>query len=284
MLFLLSAPPLFFQVIAVVLGLVVGSFLTVCVYRIPNKESIVSPGSYCHVTRKPLPWYDNIPLLGFILLRGRSRFTQEKIPWRYPLLEALTAVGYLLSLNALAPNLGAVIFAWIFIPWALALIYIDIDHQLIFDGFTLGFLPIAILFATLGITPPLPVGNPLGRFLISLEGALVGVGLVMAIYFVWLWLRDQECWGMGDAKLLAVFGALYGPQHVLFILFLSAFAGLGFALGQWVYYALTKKEQTNVIPFGPSIVVAGLGYYFLPIQQWWLSSPSMQILDGLLSR
>lgn len=242
-----------------ILGAVVGSFLNVCIYRIPAGQSIVTPRSSCPHCGSLITWYQNIPVLSFLLLRGRCGRCRAPIALRYPLVELLTGLLFLLV---------AYRFGWqSFVPllWALCAVlvvitFIDLDHQIIPDRITLPGIPLCFL-ASFFI--------PWVSWTDSLLGILAGGGSLLLIAWLYQVLSKKEGMGGGDIKLLAMLGAFLGWKAVFPILFFSSV--LGTLVG--VPLMLIKKANGKLaLPFGPFIAAAALIYLFWGPQlvRWYL--------------
>ncbi|MBB86183.1 MAG: prepilin peptidase [Xanthomonadales bacterium] len=253
---------------AVVIGLLVGSFLNVVIHRLPRMlqqgwqrecrlllelpdqpseskpESLVFPGSRCPACRADIRWYDNIPVLSFLRLKGRCRQCSTKIGWRYPLVEAITA----LLTGVVAWQLGFGLFgaAAIALTWALvALSTIDFDHQLLPDNITLPALWAGLLLSVLG-GPVSPAD--------AVIGAAVGYLSLWLVFHGFRLITGKEGMGYGDFKLLAVFGAWLGWQALPLIILLSSVVGALVGGGLIASGALRRDQP---MPFGPYIAAAG---------------------------
>jgi leader peptidase (prepilin peptidase)/N-methyltransferase len=205
-----------------VFGAALGSFLNVVIYRLPLGRSIVRPGSHCPQCQTPIAWYDNIPILSYVLLGGKCRRCKTKISVRYPLVElvsALAAAGvvwsYGLTLEA----------AWIyaFLAIMLAITLIDWDHQIIPDPLSLG----GVVLGWVGAAVCLDIG-----LVQSLIGSLVGAGVILVIAGLYKMLRRVDGMGGGDVKLMALIGAFLGWKMVFPVLFLAAL--FGSLYGAWL--------------------------------------------------
>ena len=243
---------------AVVIGLAIGSFLNVCISRIPAEESVVKPRSRCPQCRKPIGALDNIPILSYILLGGRCRHCRKKISIRYPLIEALA--GVLSALIYLKFGLG---FEWAvyfgFCSALIALAFIDADHRILPDSITLNGLWLGLLISLFLLIPgPLIArvlqsagfANPSSRlvsFVASMVGAILGGGLLWAVREAYFRLRGVEGMGFGDVKMMAMVGAfLGGPLTLLTIMTGSV---LGSAIGL-VMMRFAGKDREYELPFG----------------------------------
>lgn len=224
--------------LAVVLGTAVGSFLNVCIARLPAGESIVSPPSHCPRCQMQIAPYDNIPLLSYALLRGRCRGCGLPIAWRYPAVEALTGLLYVIVIAWFGWS------AWagaslLFVSALVVVTFIDLDHQIIPDEISLPGIVIGFLIALSGVGPP---------WLDSLLGILLGGGTLWAVAAGYEWLRGQEGMGGGDIKLLAMIGAFLGWRAVLVTLMVGSLTG---AVVGGARIAFRRADSQVPIPFGP---------------------------------
>ena len=256
------------------LGAIVGSFLNVCIYRIPLEQSVVAPRSHCFGCGKLIPWYHNLPVLSWFILRGKCAYCKRPISFRYPFVEALTAFLFLLvfqmwgnpglfGLNAL-PLPELIPFFWIFVASTLVNLFIDIDHRILLDRISLGGTPLVLLLSALY---PILQGAELWH--IALLRSLLGAaaGLATGLTIAWLGRRIflQDAFGLGDVKWLMLFGALFGWAGMLAILTLASFLGLLIGLGALALLRLRKalpQDQPLAIPFGPALGIAALLWLF----------------------
>ncbi len=230
-------------------GACIGSFLNVCIYRLPAEKSLVFPPSRCPQCERRIRWWDNIPLLSYILLRGRCRFCGLGIPFRYFLVELLTAVGALAvyQKSGLTPE-G--IFHFVFLAALIVVIYIDLDHQIIPDGITLPGIVLFFLAAVL--TQRLAWSD-------SLAGIVVGGGFLFAVAVVYKLVKKVDGMGGGDIKLLAMIGAWCGWPGVGFTLLVSSLTGSLISLVLMVVY---RQGMQFRVPFGPFLSLGALLYIF----------------------
>ena len=240
------------------LGLIVGSFLNVCIYRLPRHESVHWPGSHCTVCNRPLAWYENIPLASWLVLGGRCRTCRETISPIYPIVEAITGAVFVIGyvIYGATPLLAArLLFACAMI----VLFAIDLRHQILPNAITVP--GIVVGFALSLVLPP--------GWLSSLIGLLAGGGLLFAIAEGYYRLRGIEGLGMGDVKMLAMIGAFLGWQLMLLTLVLASFAGslLGLAL-----IASGRGGMKLKLPFGTFLAVGALVAAVAgePILDWYL--------------
>jgi len=231
----LTDPVLAVAAMFLVVGLAVGSFLNVCIYRIPRGCSIVRPRSHCPACGRTLAWFDLIPVVSFIALRGRCRSCGAAISPRYPAVELLTGAFFAwCSLAAATPVLAAK--TALLAAFLIAVAFIDLDHQIIPDG-------ILIWLAAVGVAADLAAGDV--SLLDALGGAMVGGGLLLAVALV-----SRGGMGGGDIKFAAALGIWLGWK-VLLAALLLAFV-LGGAAGV-ALLALGIKKRRDMIPFGPFI-------------------------------
>ncbi len=228
-----------------ILGLLIGSFLNVCIHRLPAKESIVFPRSYCPSCKNQIPAYDNIPIISFLLLRGRCRSCKASISWRYPAVELLNGIGYFSILHCFGPTPATLIYA-IFFSSLVVITFIDLAHQIIPDVITLPGIPLSFLAASTVLTT---------GWLNSLEGMLLGGGLFYLIAWLSILLLKKEGMGGGDIKLVAMIGALLGWQEVLLAIFAASISGSVVGL---LLIGTRLKSRSDPIPFGPFLVVGAL--------------------------
>ncbi len=234
------------SIFSLLFGAAVGSFLNVVILRLPEKDtSIVFPGSHCPQCGHPLSWWENVPLLSYLLLRGRCRSCKAKISWQYPLVEAAMAVFSLLLFRrfGLSADFG---IQFVFFAALLVIIFIDIHHQIIPDvislpGIGLGFL--ASFFS-----------NQL-TWQQSGLGLLIGGGILYGVAFGYFALTKRDGMGGGDIKLLAMIGAFCGWQSLLYVIFASSL--LGSVIGILAMIRQGKGGKTR-IPFGPFLSVAAM--------------------------
>jgi leader peptidase (prepilin peptidase) / N-methyltransferase len=245
---------------AFVCGAVLGSFLNVCIVRVPAGESIAYPASHCPRCHTPIRSRDNVPLLSYAVLRGRCRACGMPISARYPAVEALTGAAMMLLVDrfGLAPLLP--VYA-LFVAALIVISFIDLDHQIIPDVISLPGIVIGMLLAALGYGPPI---------LTSLTGALLGGGLLYAIALGYHALTGREGMGGGDIKLLAMIGAFLGWRGVLVTLLLSSFSGAVIGIG----LMLARGADTRIpIPFGPFLALGALCALLFgdALMQWYLN-------------
>ncbi len=265
----------YFSFLCFCFGACVGSFLNVCVYRIPQELSVVAPRSYCPHCKAGIAWYDNVPLLSFLMLRARCRKCGARISPRYFLIELLTAVLFLvvwlkydqfgglpLGLAPLHDNRISLVFIyWLATGGLLLGTFVDLEHMIIPDRVTIGGVIAGLILST--IFPEMHGQSVYYHGLArSAIGAAVGGGMLWGVAVVGSWIFKKEAMGMGDVKLLAAIGAFLGWASVLFCIVFSSFVGA--IVGVSLVISRRKAMQSR-IPFGP--------YLALAAQVWMLWGP-----------
>ena len=239
---------------AFLFGLVVGSFLNVCIYRIPRRKSIVVPSSRCPSCNNPVQPRDNIPILSFILLKGRCRFCRERISFKYPFVEFLNAILYVIILWRFGPQLSwSLLIYAIFVSSLIVITFIDLEHQIIPDIITLPGVVLALIFGSTILPDPFS-GVDL-NFKTSIAGVLLGGGLFYAIGVLGTAVFKQEAMGGGDIKMMAMVGGFLGWKGVILTTFLGSL--LGSVIG--IFLIITKgKKMGSKIPFGPYLAFGAI--------------------------
>ncbi len=236
-----------FYITIFLIGLAFGSFFNVCIYRIPNKESIVFPPSHCPVCKKRLKPWQNIPLLSYILLGGKCYYCKSPIPFRYFFVEFITPILFIYAfyINHQNPNFQYLANV-IFISFSIIIFFIDYDKGIIPDVLTYPLILIGLMFSLLkgGITP--------------LQSLIGGIG-IFAFLFLMAYacevIKKRNCIGGGDLKYLAAIGVFFGIFPVFFILFIASILAILFVI-------VVKHNLKKSFPFGPFIALASLIYLF----------------------
>jgi leader peptidase (prepilin peptidase)/N-methyltransferase len=250
--------PFWVASLVVLFGACVGSFLNVCIYRLPRRESLMWPGSRCTTCERSLSWYENVPIVSWVVLRGRCRTCRASVSWMYPAVEMVTALaflsGYLLY--------GLTMIAVVRVLFACALIVLfvtDLQHKILpniitVPGIVVGF--VCSLF--------LPPG-----WLESLIGIVVGGGSLFAIAETYYRVRGQEGLGMGDVKLLGMIGAFLGWKLVLLTLVFASVAG---SLAGGILIVSGRGNMKYALPFGTFLAIGALvaAIWGTPIVDWYL--------------
>jgi leader peptidase (prepilin peptidase)/N-methyltransferase len=263
-----------------VLGACIGSFLNVCIWRIPRDESVVTPRSHCPACNRLIPWYLNIPVISWVMLRGRCRWCRAPISARYIGVELLTAALFCVVFLQYAfetPMLGMVPLTdaalipiyWIFLAALVCGTFVDLDHMILPDSVTIGGMIAGPIFSTL--VPEMHHGQTVWYqgLLASGIGEIAGFGLLFLVAVLGEKVFKKEAMGFGDVKLMGAVGAFLGWQAVLFVLIAGSLVGsvVGVTL-----ILLKKTELQGRIPFGPYLSLGALIWVF------W----GQRILDGYI--
>ncbi len=249
--------------VVVALGAIIGSFLNVCIYRIPLEQSVSTPRSHCFGCGKIIPWYHNIPIFSWLILRGKCAYCKSRISVRYLIVEVITAILFLLvfqmwgnstlfGLNKLQlPEL--IPFYWLFVASTVVNVMIDIDHRILLDRISLGGT--LITFVVAGFFPL--IFNESAWYMgigMSMLGAGVGFALGFSIAYLGERVFLQDAFGFGDVKWLMLFGALFGWQGVLIIMMLAAFLGLAMGI-----FTMAVSHRKNAHESGEQRAESGDG-------------------------
>jgi leader peptidase (prepilin peptidase)/N-methyltransferase len=272
MLELTPAGDLYFLVISFVFGACWGSFLNVCIYRIPRDESVVHPGSHCPVCNTPIKAYHNIPIVTWLLLRWKCSACSAPIRPRYILVEALTGI----------------LFAWVYYLYGFSFLtlcywlvsfglllgtFIDFEHMIIPDRVTWGGMILGLLLSPL--VPELHnAQTALAGLKSSAVGAAVGFGLLYGVMVVGTWIFKKDAMGFGDVKLMGAIGAFMGWEAVLFTLMISSLIGSGVGISLIIKFG---REWQSRIPYGPYIAMAAM-IWLLGGYTWWAAY--LRLLSG----
>ncbi|HET9312583.1 MAG TPA: A24 family peptidase [Nitrospira sp.] len=247
------------------LGALIGSFLNVCIHRLPRCESIVWPGSHCPSCGTSIAYYDNIPLLSYLWLMGHCRTCRSSISMRYPVVEAVNAAGYVMILATFGLTWTTVLYSVLFSA-LLVVTGTDLTHRIIPNVVTVP----GIVIGLLGAATVLPVG-----LMNALLGVAIGGGILWALAWASPYLFGKEGMGGGDIKLLAMIGAFLGWKPALLTIMVGSLSGslIGLSL---IGLGLMKRDE--YIPFGPFLVFGALVSMFFaqPLLEWYqtLLTPS----------
>lgn len=276
--------PWFFPAVVAVFGAMVGSFLNVVIYRVPAEKSIVTPGSHCGCGR-PIAWRDNIPVLSWLLLRGRARCCGRPFSFRYPLVELLTAGLFLACWLTFPPAVAAV--GWVFVACLVCATFIDLDHMIIPDVFTLGLGVLGVLLSLLvpalhGQQHEFVAIGSLRSATVSLQGLLVGSGLVLWIALLAEFVFKKEAMGFGDVKFVGAIGAFTGWQGAVTSVFGGAVVGTLWFLVALIWQKIAGRSSAPAalksetpegepaalgfgvqVPFGPMLAIAAVLYFLV---------------------
>ena len=285
--------PWFGWLLAFLFGSIVGSFLNVCIYRIPAGVSIITPGSRC-ACGKPIAWYDNVPILSWILLRGKARCCGAKFSVRYPFVEFLTGLLFLLAW--MSEPIPVALCLWVFFGLLIPAVFIDLDHFIIPDRFSVGGMFVGIVLS--GLVPELHgFSNPGGiatfqGLSTAIIGALIGSSVLYWFGAIAEIVFRKEALGQGDVKLAGCFGAFCGWQGAVFSLFAGALIGTVILLPILIAQRMRtggEKADTDesgsedgedegpigfgtAVPFGPMLCAAVVLYvlwFEAPVEAWF---------------
>src|SRR4030043_1294533 len=247
------------HIVSIIFGAFIGSFLNVCISRLPKEESIIWPGSYCPDCKKPIRFYDNIPLVSYVLLTGKCRNCKKPISIQYPLIEGITALSSLFLFMRFGPSLSY-LFYFAFVAALIVITIIDLYHQIIPDVISLPGIGVGLI-----ASPILPQNT----FLNSLIGVLLGGGSLFIVGTLYQWLFKREGMGGGDVKLLAMIGAFLGWKAVILTILLGSLIGSIIGISIMV---LKGKDFKYAIPFGPFLSLGAVIslFYGQNIINWYL--------------
>jgi len=236
-----------------ILGVSLGSFANVCIYRLPKNKQIISGRSFCPRCKKKLNWFDNLPIISYLFLSGKCRKCKKIIPLRYLIVEIITGITFLL-IHINFNNFLTIIFLSILSLLFIIIFFIDLENFIIPDSLNFSIMALA-LFKNF-----LPVSNTsfIQEINQSIIGGIVGYLSIWLIIYLYKMIKKIEGMGLGDAKLMAGIGLLFGWQSVPFVLFVSAILGLIFVLPSLIN---KQKNMRSEIPFGPFIIAACLIYF-----------------------
>ncbi len=226
-----------------VFGLMIGSFLNVCIARLPQGESVVTPGSRCPKCKTPINWYDNVPVLGYLMLGGKCRACHAPISIRYPIVEVITSMAFVLQAIAFLDDLVLLASRIVFTAMLIVLFGTDYDTQRLPNVITLPGIVVGLVFSL--FAPP--------GIVASLIGAALGAGILAAVRWLWRRLRGVDGMGLGDVKMLAMIGAFLGWRQVWVVLFLASLTGAVIGI------ALTARQGRSMqtrLPFGTFLAIA----------------------------
>lgn len=241
-------------------GLILGSFINVCIYRLPRGESVAYPASHCPVCQTAIRAHQNIPVISFILLGGRCGTCGIQISWKYPLVEALHGVAFLFIFQQFGPTLNTLIYC-LFFAALVAVTFIDLSHRIVPDQITLPGMVIGVVCASTVLPPGM---------LSSLIGLFAGGGIFYLVAVLSLAILKKEGMGGGDIKLIAMIGAFLGWKGMLLTIFLAAcsgsFIGILLILAQ-------GRDRAEPIPFGPFLALGAVVALFWEknILDWYFS-------------
>lgn len=256
-----------FYLIVLAFGLIIGSFLNVCIYRIPRNLSLVLPSSRCPSCEKPIRARDNIPVLSYLILGGKCRFCGQGISLRYPLVEALNGLMYAAVIWRYGLGWGSLFYCFL-ISALIVITFIDLDFQIIPDRITLMGLPIGLVTGAFLLPDPFLRAVPLG-YKSSLIGAAAGFSFYYLIAYLSIIILKKEGMGGGDIKMMAMVGAFLGWKTVILTTFLGSLLG---SVAGIVIMVVRGKGGGLQIPFGPYLALGTVISIFFgqEILTWYL--------------
>ncbi len=238
-----------FSIFAFIFGAVFGSFFNVLIYRLPKDMDTIFLPSHCPHCKRKIPWYYNIPILSYIILRGKCAFCGGKISLRYPFVETLSGIALLFIYTNYGFSLDTFIY-FVFTGGFIVLFFTDLNDRILPDEITIGGTAVAILWSLRRDTI---------SFKNSLAGAVFGFLILFSVWYFYKKIKREEGLGFGDIKLMALLGALFGVFKMLLILVFSSFSAL--IIGG-TYMLLTKKSKKYEIPFGSFLSFWGAVFLF----------------------
>jgi len=240
--------------LTILLGAIFGSFANVCIYRLPNNKKVSKGRSFCPKCKKKINWFDNIPLVSFLVLSGKCRKCKKEISIQYFLVEVISAFLFIFIYYYFGISIDTLLLV-ILSMFLLVIFFIDLKHYIIPNELTFPLMGIGFLKS---FDPNLNTAI-FPNFVNSLIGGVLGYSLIWSIIFFYKQIRNKEGMGLGDAKLLAVTGFWFGWISVPFVIFSSSII----ALISVIPSLMTKKRKmTSQIPFGPYIVLATVIYFY----------------------
>ena len=267
-------PEILSRILVFILGGCIGSFLNVCIYRLPKDMSIVGPRSFCPHCKQPIRWYDNIPILSYFILRGKCRACSAKISLRYPFVELLTAIIFLVLYAHFGPcwNLAKYIFFFCFL---VVVSFIDIDYHAIPAYLCFLAIAVGLVFDIRATIHFLKVGTAHLDFKFlpifkSLKALLFGLGFTYLFklfgdIFISMYLAlrkkesidgEKESLGLGDVDFMGVVGVFLGMKAVVFVFFLAPFFALLYSVAAMVF------KKSHLIPYLPYLSLASVAMFF----------------------
>ena len=238
-------------IFVVILGGLWGSFANVCIHRLPKGKGVVSGRSHCPKCKKEIVWQDNIPIISYLILKGKCRKCKRKISSQYPMVEMINILLFLIIYFLFGISLTTILLMILSLSF-LIIFFIDLKHFIIPNSITFSMIALGFIKS---FDPNLNSIFP--NYINSLIGGLFGYGIIFSIIFFYKQIRKKEGMGLGDAKLLAVIGFWFGWIAIPFVLFLSSI----FALVSVIPDLIKKnKKMTSQIPFGPYIILATIFY------------------------
>ena len=241
-----------FYFAAFVLGCIWGSFSNVCIYRLPNDQSVVKGRSFCTSCKEQIKWYDNIPFLSFIFLKGKCRKCGNKISSQYFLVEFISAISFIIVYHLYGMSITTLLLIILSI-FFIIIFFIDLKHFIIPNELT---FPLMLIGFVKSFEPNLNQ-TIFPNYINSLIGGVFGYLIIWLIIFFYKKVRNKEGMGLGDAKLMAVVGFWFGWASIPFTIFISSFVALIFSIPSLIK---KNKNMATQIPFGPYIIIGCIIY------------------------
>lgn len=236
----------YFIIVSFLIGTIFGSFYNVCIYRIPEKQSIVKPPSHCYNCSTNLKPIDLIPILSWVFLRGKCRYCKVKVSPRYAIVELLTGILFMLIYIKFGYEIITLYYMFL-ISLLIVITFIDIDHYIIPDKIIFIGSGVSLIVNILGFGVP---------FLDGIKGGLITGGSVLVVTLIIEWIVKKEVMGGGDIKLYAMIGLFLGSKLSILTLLLSIYIGGAYGIIFIIYNKIKKNEYYSVVPFGPFISIA----------------------------
>lgn len=245
---------IFYSTLIFFIGICLGSFANVCIYRLPKNKQAITGRSLCPRCKKIIKWYDNIPLLSFLFLNARCRNCKKNISLQYFLVEFITGLGFLVIYLTYNNYLLSVFLSILFLVYTI-IFFIDLKHYIIPDSLNFTIIGLGLVKTFVPNFDTILIHD----LTQSILGGVVGYFSIWIIIYLYRVVKNIEGMGLGDAKLMAGIGCLFGWQSILPVLFISSVFGLLFVSPSLIS---KKKNLTSKIPFGPFIILACISYFF----------------------
>jgi len=244
-------------------GLCIGSFLNVCIFRMPRGLSIVHPRSFCPCCGRPIAWFDNIPVLSYLRLRRKCRFCSVSISPRYALVELLTAILFVMVWNHYGASVLTPVFCMV-VGMLIVATFVDFDFMIIPDRTSLGMIGVGIVLSAL-IPEIHERTENMDALLQSIMGVLTGAGLLWLVAIVGRWIFKKDAMGMGDVKLLGGIGAFLGLPGVIYTILISSVIGTVIGL---TMIAVGGQKWQSRLPYGPYLAIGAVTWILGGDQLW----------------
>ena len=233
-----------------IIGCIFGSFSNVCIFRLPNNKKISKGRSFCINCKKEINWFDNLPLLSFIILKGKCRYCNNSISFQYFLVELIAGLSFIYIYHFFGFSITSVLLATLII-FFIIIFFIDLKHYIIPNELTFPLMAVGFLKSFL----PNLNQTIFPNYINSLIGGIIGYGIIWLIILLYKKIRNKDGMGLGDAKLLAVIGFWFGWISIPFVIFLSSAIALIIVIPDLLK---KSKKLSSQIPFGPYIIIATL--------------------------